>query len=74
VVRVEIVRRGGLAGLTLRGAAVDTAALPSRQAAEAEAALARLPFDRPLPAPPHPDALHFEIAVGPAGGGRGAGL
>jgi hypothetical protein len=59
---VEVVRRGGLAGMAVRGV-VDTAALPPAEAAAAEAALRGLPFDRP-PAPPrHPDSFQYQISV-----------
>jgi hypothetical protein len=60
--RVEVVRRGGLAGVALRGA-VETAELPPETAAPAEAALRQLPFDGPPPTPRHPDSFTYAISV-----------
>jgi hypothetical protein len=57
---VEVVRRGGIAGIALRGT-VDTAELP--HAGEAEAALRRLQFGRPPSPPRHPDGFQYEITV-----------
>ena len=60
--QVEVVRRGGIAGLTLSGA-VDTADLPTAQAAMADAALRALPFDRPPLPPRHPDSFQYELTI-----------
>lgn len=64
--QVEVARRGGLAGVTVRGTA-DTAHLPPDAAAAAEAALQRLPFDRPPSPPRHPDSFQYEITLGNGG-------
>lgn len=57
--RVEVVRRGGLAGIPLRGS-VDTADLPPETARAAETALSVTPnpADRP-----HPDGFQYELAA-----------
>jgi hypothetical protein len=60
--QVEVVRRGGLAGVAVRGA-VDTTDLPSDAAAGAEIALRALPFGRPPSPPRHPDSFQYEITV-----------
>jgi hypothetical protein len=60
--QVEVVRRGGIAGVTLRGV-VDTAELTAAEAKTAEAALRALPFGRPPAAPRHPDSFQYEIAI-----------
>lgn len=59
---IEVVRRGGLAGITLRGA-VDTAALTPDIATAGEAALRGLAFDRPASPPRHPDSFQYELTV-----------
>jgi hypothetical protein len=60
--QVQVVRRGGFAGLALRGA-VDTASLPATQRGRIEAALGALPFDQPPAAPSHPDSFQYEISL-----------
>ena len=65
--RVEVVRRGGLAGVALRGA-VETAELPPEAVAPAEAALRQLPYDGPPPTPRHPDSFTYSISVAGEGG------
>ncbi|HEY8836270.1 MAG TPA: protealysin inhibitor emfourin [Dehalococcoidia bacterium] len=65
--QVEVVRRGGFAGIPLRGT-VDTARLSPDEVSAAEAALQVLPFDRPPGTPRHPDSFQYEITV--ADGGR----
>jgi hypothetical protein len=60
--QVEVVRRGGLAGVTLRGA-VDTAALGPDVAAAGEDALRGLESDRPAGSPRHPDSFQYELTV-----------
>ena len=58
--QIEVVRRGGFAGMTVRGI-VDTADLPANTAALVEAAVEALPFGRaPAPAK-HPDSFQYEI-------------
>jgi hypothetical protein len=65
--RVRVVRRGGLAGIPMRGE-IETSELPAQQAALADAALHSLPADA-APAPPHhPDGFQYEIAFSPADG------
>jgi hypothetical protein len=60
--RVEVVRRGGVAGVAEPGS-IDPSELPPRVADDAVAALTRLPFAQP-PAPPrHPDSFQYEITV-----------
>jgi len=59
---VEVVRRGGFGGLTLRGVA-DTSELSPAVAGKAEAALRELPFAEPPSPPRHPDGFQFEISV-----------
>jgi len=66
--RIEVIRRGGLAGVTVRGA-VDTADLAPSVASEAEAALQSLPFGRPSAPPRHPDSFQYEI-IAPSAGSR----
>lgn len=60
--QVEVVRRGGFAGVSLRGS-VDTSELPPRTADQAEAALQALPFGRPATVPRHPDSFQYEITL-----------
>jgi hypothetical protein len=58
--KVQVVRRGGFAGIPLRGE-VDTADLGSRRAAAAEAALRRLSVGKPAAPPAHPDSFQYEL-------------
>jgi len=60
--QVEVVRRGGIAGVTVRGT-VDTAEFPPDVAAAAEAALRGLAFDRPPSPPRHPDSFQYAVSV-----------
>jgi hypothetical protein len=61
-VRVQIKRRGGLAGVTL-GAEVSTSDLDDETKARVEKAVARL-IDTPAnAAAPQPDRFHYEITV-----------
>jgi hypothetical protein len=59
--RIRITRRGGLAGIPLRGE-VDTSELPPEQARLAEEALHSLPDNRAAAPLPHPDGFQYEIA------------
>jgi len=59
---VEVVRRGGFGGLTLRGVA-STSELSPAAAGKAEVALQELSFGRPPSPPRHPDGFQFEIIV-----------
>jgi hypothetical protein len=56
--RVEVVRRGGLAGIPLRGS-IDTADLPP---AAARAASGVLTASRAASGPPHPDGFQYELS------------
>jgi len=61
-VRIQIERRGGLAGVTLR-ADVETTELDSDVAGRVEDALGRL-FETPrTPSAAHPDMFEYEIGV-----------
>src|SRR5712691_436726 len=65
--RVRVVRRGGLAGIPLRGE-VDTAEFSGDQAKTIESTLHGLPFDKP-PAPPrHPDGFQYALEFPDASG------
>jgi hypothetical protein len=64
---VRVVRRGGLAGIALRGE-VETTQLPGDQAKAIDAALRTLPADKPAAAPRHPDGFQYEIEFSEAGG------
>lgn len=59
---VEVVRRGGIAGVALR-ATLETAELGADVRAPVEAAFAALPFDRPAEPPAHPDTFSYDITV-----------
>jgi hypothetical protein len=64
---IRVTRRGGIAGIPLRGE-IDTAELPPDQARLAEEALHTLP-DSAAGAPPHhPDGFQYEIAFSPTQG------
>jgi hypothetical protein len=67
MMHVRVVRRGGLAGIALRGE-VETAQLPDDQAQASEAALRALPADKPAAAPRHPDGFQYEIEFSEPGG------
>jgi hypothetical protein len=58
----DVVRRGGLAGLAMRGT-VDTDTLGTGVRERVEAALRALPFGQPAAPPTHPDSFSFEITV-----------
>ncbi len=59
--RVEVVRRGGIAGIALRGV-VDTATLPPDVTAAVEIGLQRLTSHQAGPSR-HPDSFQYEITV-----------
>jgi hypothetical protein len=61
-VRIQIRRRGGLAGIALC-ADLDTAELGSQTAARVEDAVARLAATTGAAPTPHPDAFEYEITV-----------
>lgn len=60
--KVEVVRRGGIAGIALR-ATVDTASLPARVSVRVEAAVRGLPFGRPPSPPRHPDSFQYAFTL-----------
>jgi hypothetical protein len=64
--QVEVARRGGLAGVALRGT-VDTAELPANVADAAEAALKLLQAAPPPARTRHPDSFQYELTVLSAG-------
>ncbi len=66
---VEVVRRGGIAGIALR-ATLETAELPADVRDPVEAALRALPFGRPPEPPPHPDTFAYDLAVTDEAGTR----
>jgi hypothetical protein len=68
-VRVQVTRRGGVAGIALQ-ATIDTAELPTDDAARAESALRRLPWGRPPPKPGLPDRFQYELAIAEEGDDR----
>jgi hypothetical protein len=59
--QVSVVRRGGLAGVSLSGDA-ETSELPPPTAATAEAALRSLPPGKSAGAPSHPDGFVYELS------------
>jgi hypothetical protein len=64
---IKVTRRGGIAGIPLRGE-IDTAELPPDQARLAEQTLHTL-TDTAAEAPPrHPDGFQYEIAFSPGHG------
>ncbi len=68
--RLRIRRLGGIAGNVAFGTDLDTAELPADDASRLEAALGRVPWGGPAPAPAHPDGYRYEVAV-PDEPGRG---
>ncbi len=56
-------RLGGIAGNVALAAELDTGELPAPEASRLEAVLGDLPWGRPAPAPPYPDALRYEVDV-----------
>ncbi len=61
--KVEVARRGGLAGVVVRGV-VETSDLAELPAEDIEALLRDLPFDREAPIPSHPDSFQYEVTIG----------
>lgn len=64
--RVQVTRRGGLAGIPLQGE-LETAELPSEQAHSAEQALRALPSASTASTPSHPDAFQYELTYSEPG-------
>jgi hypothetical protein len=60
-VRIRVRRVGGIAGNIALAAELQTADLPSADAAWLEDALGGLPWGAPAAEPPHPDAFRYEI-------------
>jgi emfourin len=60
--RVDVTRRGGIAGVALH-AALDTAQLSAAAATQAEAALRDLPWDRTPAEPTGPDRFRYEVVT-----------
>lgn len=60
--RVDVTRRGGLAGVALH-AALDTDQLAAADAVRAEAALRDLPWDRPRAEPTGADRFRYELVA-----------
>ena len=71
--RIRVIRRGGLAGIPMRGE-IETTELPQSQALLAEQALQKLPIDAPPVPPRHPDGFQYEIAFSPDGSGADRSL
>jgi hypothetical protein len=61
-VRIQIRRRGGVAGVTLR-ADLTTSDLDGKTSARVEKAIARLVDTPPTPSAPHPDMFEYEIIL-----------
>ena len=59
--RIRVRRLGGIAGNIALAAELQTADLPSADAARLEDALGGLPWGAPAAEPPHPDAFRYEI-------------
>jgi hypothetical protein len=60
-VRIRVRRVGGIAGNIALAAELETADLPSDDAARLEQALGGLPWGAPAAEPPHPDAFRYEV-------------
>jgi hypothetical protein len=60
-VRIRVRRLGGIAGNIALAAELQTADLPSAEAARLEEALGGLPWGAPAPEPPYPDAFRYEV-------------
>ena len=61
--RIRVRRLGGIAGNIALAAELDTADLPTGEAALLEDAVDALPFDVPAGEPPHPDAFRYEVRL-----------
>ena len=59
--RIRVRRVGGIAGNIALAAELETADLPSDDAARLEEALGGLPWGAPAAEPPHPDAFRYEV-------------
>ncbi len=59
--RIRVTRKGGLAGIPVRGE-IDTSELPTDQARLAEDALNTLPEAAAGGLPRHPDGFQYELA------------
>ena len=61
--RIRVRRVGGITGNIALAAELDTAQLPSDDAARLERALGALPWGAAAGVPPHPDAFRYEIEL-----------
>ena len=59
--RIRVRRVGGIAGNIALAAELETADLPSDDAARLEEAVGGLPWGAPAAEPPHPDAFRYEV-------------
>ena len=59
--RIRVRRLGGIAGNIAVAAELETADLPSDEAARLEEAVGGLPWGAPAAEPPHPDAFRYEV-------------
>lgn len=69
--KVEVARRGGLAGVVIRGA-VETSDLTDLPREEIDALLGDLPFGRESIVPRHPDSFQYEVTIGDQAARRSA--
>jgi len=60
-VRIRVRRVGGITGNIALAAELETADLPSDEAARLEEAVGGLPWGAPAAEPPHPDAFRYEV-------------
>jgi hypothetical protein len=60
--RIDVTRRGGMAGVSLH-AALDTDQLTAADATRADAALRDLPWDRPQAEPAGADRFRYELVA-----------
>ena len=59
--RIRVRRVGGFAGNIALAAELETADLPSEDAARLEGAVGNLPWGAAAVPPPHPDAFRYEV-------------
>jgi len=61
-VQIDVVRSGGIAGVTLSGR-LDTSRLDAPARAAVEQSVSSLPFGAPRDRPAHPDGFLYDITV-----------
>lgn len=66
LMRIEVVCRGGYAGVTRKGT-IDTSELDGPAAAAAEEAIRSLKVEQPAKPPSHPDSFQYEITTSESG-------